>query len=177
MDRYEIITVPNKFLKTEAQAVEEVNAAIGTQMDRMLLTMYDAPGIGLAANQIGLLNRVLVMDLADRKKDETPNPICMANPEITWTSDEISLMEEGCLSLPGQYADVERPAEVRVKYLGRDGKLAELKADGLLAHCVQHEIDHLNGLVFVDHISSLKRKMILKKLAKIDKLKKSQQVL
>ncbi len=177
MDMYEIIRVPSPILKTQSQAVEEVNDAIAKQMARMLATMYGAPGIGLAANQIGLLNRVLVMDLSSKKDGEEPNPICMANPEIIWSSDDISLMEEGCLSLPGQYAEVERPAEVRVKYLDQDGKLAELKADGLLAHCVQHEIDHLDGLVFVDHISSLKRKMILKKLAKADKLNKNQEIL
>ena len=169
MKTYEIITVPNPILKQTAQPVARVDDVIRAQMDAMLQTMYDAPGIGLAANQVGLLNRVLVMDLSRRNEEEKPNPICMANPEIVWQSEDISVMEEGCLSIPQQYAEIERPAIVRVKYLDYHGKEAELEASELLSHCVQHEIDHLNGVLFIDYLSSLKRNMILKK---VDKLKK-----
>lgn len=169
MTMYDIITVPDPVLKQEAQPVDRVDDAIQKQMDVMLATMYDAPGIGLAANQVNLLNRVLVIDLANRKEGDEPNPICMANPEILYESEEMSVMEEGCLSIPQQYAEVERPAIVRVKYLDYNGKEAELEAEGLLSHCVQHEIDHLNGVLFIDYLSSLKRNMILKRL---DKLKK-----
>ena len=166
---YEIIQVPDAVLKQEAQPIQNYDADIKKQMDRMLATMYDAPGIGLAANQVGLLNRVLVMDLARKDDGEEPNPICMANPEILWESEEMSVMEEGCLSIPRQYAEVERPATVRVKYLDYDGKEAELEASGLLSHCVQHEIDHLNGVLFIDYLSSLKRNMLLRKLDKMRK--------
>ena len=172
---YKIIIVPDPVLKQVAQPVSKVDDVIRKQMDAMLQTMYDAPGIGLAANQVGLLNRVLVMDLSRRKESpegdtpEKPRPILMANPEIIWESEDISVMEEGCLSIPGQYAEVERPAGVKVKYLDYNGKEALLEADGLLSHCVQHEIDHLDGVLFVDHISSLKRNMILRKVEKLKK--------
>lgn len=169
MDNYKIINVPDPVLKQTAQVVEKFDDNVRLQMDRMLQTMYDAPGIGLAANQVGLLNRVLVMDLADVKEGEEPTPICMANPQIIYESEQMSVMEEGCLSIPQQYAEVERPAIVRVKYLDYNGQEAELEAEGLLSHCVQHEIDHLNGVLFIDYLSSLKRNMIMKK---IDKLKK-----
>ena len=138
-------------------------------MDDMLETMYDAPGIGLAANQVNLLNRVLVIDLSRRNEEEEPNPICMANPEIIYESEEPSVLEEGCLSIPGQYAEIERPAIVRVKYLDYDGNEAELEAEGLLSHCVQHEIDHLNGVLFIDYLSSLKRNMMIKRVKKLQK--------
>lgn len=169
MENYEIITVPDPVLKQVAQPVDKVDDKIRAQMDGMLQAMYDAPGIGLAANQVSLLNRVLVMDLSNRDEDEEPNPIFMANPEIIHESEEMSVMQEGCLSIPKQHADVERPAIVRVKYLDYNGKQAELEAEGLLSHCVQHEIDHLNGVLFVDYLSSLKRNMILKKVAKLKK--------
>jgi peptide deformylase len=136
----------------------------------MLETMYKAPGIGLAAPQIGILQRVIVVDVAD--KDEKPQPFAMANPEILWTSDETSVHNEGCLSLPDHYADVTRPKQVRLRYIDRDGEVRELDADNLLATCVQHEIDHLNGVLFIDHISLLKRNMIMRKL---QKAKKSQE--
>ncbi|MGB4057194.1 MAG: peptide deformylase [Alphaproteobacteria bacterium] len=172
-DLYDIIIVPDPVLKEVAREVDTVNDKIRAQMDKMLRTMYDAPGIGLAANQVGLLNRVLVMDLAKRKEGEEfkPEPIFMANPEIIWESEEISVLEEGCLSIPNQYAEVERPAIVRVKYLDYNGKMDELEAEGLLSHCVQHEIDHLDGVLFVDHLSSLKRSMILRR---VEKMKKQQ---
>lgn len=169
MNSYEIITVPDPVLKQVAQPVDKVDEAIRKQMDGMLQAMYDAPGIGLAANQVSLLNRVLVMDLSDKKEGEEPNPICMANPEIIHESEEMSVREEGCLSIPQQYAEVERPAIVRVKYLDYNGKEAELEASGLLSHCVQHEIDHLNGVLFIDYLSSLKRNMMLKKVNKLKK--------
>ncbi len=169
MENYDIITVPDPVLKQVAQPVDKVDDKIRAQMDGMLQAMYDAPGIGLAANQVSLLNRVLVMDLSNRDEDEEPNPIFMANPEIIHESEEMSVMQEGCLSIPKQHADVERPAIVRVKYLDYNGKQAELEAEGLLSHCVQHEIDHLNGVLFVDYLSSLKRNMILKKVAKLKK--------
>lgn len=181
MTDYKIITVPHSALKEVAQPVDQVNDAIRKQMDGMLRAMYDAPGIGLAANQVNLLNRVLVMDLKKREErgyedDEpeeegstTDGPICMVNPEIIYESEEMSVMEEGCLSIPRQYAEVERPKIVRVKYLDYNGKQAELEATGLLSHCVQHEIDHLNGILFIDYLSSLKRNMILKKVKKLQK--------
>ncbi|MDH5722626.1 MAG: peptide deformylase [Alphaproteobacteria bacterium] len=180
---YEIITVPHPVLKQKAQAVSKVDDTIRKQMDGMLQTMYDAPGIGLAANQVDILNRVLVMDLKKRvergyesedgddgdEKEEAIGPIFMANPEIIYESEEMSVMEEGCLSIPKQYAEIERPAIVRVKYLDYDNKEAELEATGLLSHCVQHEIDHLNGILFIDYLSTLKRNMIVKKVEKLKK--------
>ncbi|PCJ97041.1 MAG: peptide deformylase [Zetaproteobacteria bacterium] len=169
MTAYKIITVPHAALKTIAQPVSTVNDSVRMQMDGMLQAMYDAPGIGLAANQVNILNRVLVMDLSSREDEEEKNPICMVNPEVIFSSEEMSIREEGCLSIPKQYADVERPAIVRVKYLDYYGKEAELEADGLLSHCVQHEIDHLNGVLFTDYLSSLKRNMILKKVEKMKK--------
>lgn len=167
MNTYKIIIVPDPVLKQVAQPVARVDETVRAQMDAMLKTMYDAPGIGLAANQVNLLNRVIVMDT--EKNDENPDgqPICMANPEIIWESEDRSAMEEGCLSIPGQFAVVERPASVRVKYLDYDGAEQELLANGLLSHCVQHEIDHLNGVLFVDYLSSLKRNMLLRRLEKL----------
>ena len=171
MKTYDIITIPDPVLKQKAHPVARVDDEIRAQMDAMLQTMYDAPGIGLAANQVGLLNRVLVMDLSRRNEEEKPSPIFMANPEIIWESEDISVMEEGCLSIPQQYAEIERPASVRVKYLDYNGNPAELEAHELLSHCVQHEIDHLNGVLFIDYLSSLKRNMIVRK---VEKLKKQQ---
>lgn len=169
MSTYEIITVPAPALKQRAHEVDGVSSDIQKQMDIMLKTMYDAPGIGLAANQVNLLNRVVVIDISNKSEQEEPAPLFMANPEVIWESEEMSVMEEGCLSIPQQYADVERPAIVKVKYLNYHNEEEELEATGLLSHCVQHEIDHLDGVLFIDYLSSLKRNMILKKL---DKLKK-----
>ena len=169
MDKYDIITAPNPVLKQEAQPVDKFDDSIRKQMDKMLATMYDAPGVGLAANQVGLLNRVLVMDVACRNEGENPNPIFMANPQIIHESEQMSVIEEGCLSVPQQFAEVERPAIVRVKYWDYNGKEAELEAEGFLSHCVQHEIDHLNGVLFIDYLSSLKRNMLLKKVQKLQK--------
>lgn len=167
MDKYQIIKVPDPVLKQVAKEVSKVDDALRTQMDRMLKTMYEAPGIGLAANQVGMLNRVLVMDIAQREDDKaTRKPIFMINPEIIWRSEEPSVWEEGCLSIPGQYADVERPLEVRVKFLDYNGQQQEQIFSELGSHCVQHEIDHLNGVLFIDHLSSLKRNMLMKRYKK-----------
>lgn len=171
MSTYEIINVPDPVLKQVSDPVGQVNDIIRRQMDDMLETMYDAPGIGLAANQVAVTNRVLVMDI-DYRDDESgahKNPICMANPQIIWKSEDISIMEEGCLSIPGQFAEVKRPASVTVKYLDYDGKDAEMTAEGLLSHCVQHEIDHLDGVLFIDYLSRLKRDMMIKRVKKLTK--------
>jgi peptide deformylase len=165
-----IIIAPDPVLKAKAKPVENIDGGIVRLMDDMLETMYKAPGIGLAAPQIGILQRVIVVDVAE--KDEEPQPFAMANPEILWQSDETSVHNEGCLSLPDHYADVTRPKQVRLRYIDRDGEVRELDADNLLATCVQHEIDHLNGVLFIDHISLLKRNMIMRKL---QKAKKSQE--
>ena len=170
MSKLTIYTVPHAVLKEVAQPVNRVDDAIRKQMDDMLETMYAAPGIGLAANQVGMLNRILVMDLEYRENGEGQgNPIFMANPEIIWRDEEISCMEEGCLSIPEQFAEVQRPAKVKVKYLDYHGKEAELDAEGLLSHCVQHEIDHLNGIRFIDHLSNLKRDMMIRRVKKLTK--------
>ncbi len=167
MDKFKIITLPDPVLKEVAKEVSTVDDALRTQMDRMLKTMYEAPGIGLAANQVGMLNRVVVMDIAQREENkDSRKPIFMVNPQIIWASEEPSVWEEGCLSIPGQYADVERPLRVRVKFLGYDGKMQEQEFEGLGSHCVQHEIDHLNGTLFIDHLSTLKRNMLLKRYRK-----------
>ena len=134
--------------------------------DDMLQTMYDAPGIGLAAPQVGLTKRMLVMDCV-KDEDEAPRPMVLINPEITWSSDETSVYEEGCLSIPDQYAEVERPAEVRVKWIDLDEQEREETFSGLWATCVQHEIDHLNGKLFIDYLKPLKRQMITRKMQKL----------
>ena len=164
-----IVTVPDPVLKQVSTPVEKVDDAVRALMDDMLETMYDAPGIGLAAPQIGELRRVIVLDI-DREDLKT-GPLLMANPEVIEASDEDATYEEGCLSVPEHYSDVARPAKVTVRYLDRDGETQELTCEGLLATCVQHEIDHLDGILFIDHISSLKRNMILRKLLKARKEK------
>ncbi|MFN4282575.1 MAG: peptide deformylase [Alphaproteobacteria bacterium] len=162
-----IITAPDPRLKVQAKPVEKVDAAVRRLMDDMLETMYVAPGIGLAAPQVGVAKRVIVIDVAD--KGQPPHPYRMANPEIVWKSDERATYEEGCLSVPDHYAEVERAAKVRVRYLDEQNEIREIEAEGLLAVCVQHEIDHLGGTLFVDHLSALKRGMILRKLGKAKK--------
>lgn len=159
-----ILIAPHPLLKLKARPVERVDDEIRRLMDDMLETMYRAPGIGLAAPQIGVSLRVVVVDLA--KKDEPPAPMRLVNPEITWRSEEQVVMEEGCLSLPEQFAEVTRPAAVKVRYLDERGEEREVEADGMLARCLQHEVDHLDGILFVDRLSPLKRNMILRKLAK-----------
>ena len=159
-----IITAPDPRLKVTCEPVAEVDGAIARLMDDMLDTMYLAPGIGLAAPQVGVTKRVLVVDVSP--KEGPREPIRMANPEIVWRSDELAVYEEGCLSLPEQYADVERPATIRFRYVDEKGQPQEREAMGLLSTCIQHELDHLDGIIFVDHLSALKRKMILRKLSK-----------
>ena len=189
----EIIEVPNPLLKTISAPVAEVGDDTRALMDDMLETMYDANGIGLAAIQIGVAQRIIVMDISqsysedeaadegmeddeeaaeakrlrDLLKDEKPR--FFVNPEIVWTSDEMNNYQEGCLSVPGFYDDVERPAECRVRFLGYDGQEQEIHCEGLLATCIQHEMDHLNGIVFLDHLSRLKRQMVLKKIRKAER--------
>ena len=166
-----LIILPDPILRQVSKPVERVDAPLRKLADDMLETMYDAPGIGLAAIQVGEPLRMLVIDLA--KEGEPPAPQVFINPEIVESSDERSVYEEGCLSIPDYYAEVERPAAVRVKYLDRDGKLQEMQAEGLMATCLQHEIDHLNGVLFIDHISKLKRDMVVKKFKKLAKDKVS----
>lgn len=168
MDLYSIINIPHPTLKAKAQAVAGVTDELRQQMDRMLETMYEANGIGLAANQVNLLNRIFVMDMSPREGGER-EPVFVVNPQIIWRSDERSVMEEGCLSIPGQYAEVERPASVRLSYLDYNGNPSELVAEGLMSHCVQHELDHLDGILFIDHISKLKRDMIVRRIEKMRK--------
>lgn len=168
MAKLEIITLPDPRLRLVCQPVEKVDDEIRTLMDDMLETMYAAPGIGLAAIQVAVPKRLIVVDVSG--EDEESNPICLANPEITWQSDELHVYQEGCLSIPEYYEDVERPARVKVKYLDRDNNEQEMEADGLLAVCVQHEIDHLDGGLFIDHISKLKRDRVVKKFKKQAKL-------
>jgi len=159
-----IITAPDPRLKIKAKPVAKVDAAVRRLMDDMLETMYHAVGIGLAAPQVGVAKRVLVVDVA--REGEDPQPLRLANPEILWRSDTLKVANEGCLSLPEHYSDVERPDAIRLRYLDHENEIREIEAKGLLATCLQHEIDHLDGVLFVDHISTLKRGMILRKLAK-----------
>lgn len=167
MARLPILVAPHPVLKRKAQPVAEVDARVAKLMDDMVETMYDANGIGLAAPQVGVLDRVIVVDV--HEKGEQPNPIRLANPEIVWSSDEKAVCEEGCLSVPEQYAEVTRPERIRVRYLDERNQPQELEADGMLATCLQHEIDHLNGVLFVDYLSTLKRGILLKKVQKLQK--------
>jgi peptide deformylase len=169
MARLPIVIAPNPVLKTKARPVQTIDDGTRRLLDDMLETMYEAPGIGLSANQVGVLQRVVVLDVA--RTDEKPRPLRMINPEILWHSKELATYNEGCLSLPDDYADVTRPAQIKCRYLDEHGHRQELTGDGLLATCVQHEIDHLDGILFVDHLSPLKRNMILRKLIKAQKAK------
>ena len=162
-----LLVLPDPRLRLVSEPVKAIDDEIRQLVDDMLETMYGAPGIGLAAIQIGVPKRVITADLA--KKDEPRAPQVFINPEILSRSDELSTYEEGCLSIPEIHEDVERPATVRVRYLDRDGKPHEVDAEGLLATCLQHEIDHLDGVLFIDHISKLKRDRIVKKFAKAAK--------
>jgi peptide deformylase len=163
----EIIKLPDKRLRLKSEPVKRIDSNIRKLVDDLFATMYDAPGIGLAAIQIGVPKRVITMDLSKKEDDHIPH--VLINPEIIWKSKETSKYEEGCLSIPEYYEEVERPAQVRVKYLDLDGKAQEIEASGLLATCVQHEIDHTNGVLFIDHISKLKRDRVLKKFSKAAK--------
>ena len=162
-----ILILPDPHLRLVCAPVLSVDDGLRQLMDDMVETMHDAPGIGLAASQIGVMKRLVVIDLA--KKDEPPQPQYFVNPEIVWSSEEKSIYEEGCLSIPEYYEEVERPASVRVRFLDRDGRPQEILAEGLLATAIQHEIDHLNGVLFIDHISKLKRDMVVKKFKKLAK--------
>ncbi len=159
-----IVIAPDRRLKTPCKPVEQIDDSIRSLLQNMLDTMYDAPGIGLAAPQVGSDRRVIVVDVA--REDEEPQPYSMINPEITWASDELILMSEGCLSLPEIYVDVERPDKVRVAYQDENAAEHEIEADGLFARCIQHEIDHLDGVLHVDYLSRIKRDLVLRKLAK-----------
>ena len=162
-----ILIEPDPILRKKCEPLEKVDIETKKLMDDMLETMYAAPGIGLAAIQVGILRRLVVIDIS--KAEEKKNPIFLINPQIIHKSKKTSVYEEGCLSLPGQFAEIERPAECTLKYIDYNGKEKELKADGLLATCVQHEVDHLNGILFIDYLSKLKKDMIIKKLVKQQK--------
>jgi len=176
MTLLQIYVAPHPVLKKKAEPVTGgVTDDLRKLMDDMLETMYESDGIGLAAPQVGVSKRVIVMDLNQKRGDDIPpqerrgKPQYFVNPEILWSSEDLRIYNEGCLSVPGQYADVARPDKVRVKYLDYDGTAQEIEADALLATCLQHEMDHLDGILFIDHLSSLKRDMLLRKLKKFTK--------
>ena len=163
----DIIILPDKRLRQKSEPVKAVDAEVRTLVDDMFETMYKAPGVGLAAIQVGVPRRVVTVDTA--KKDEPKQPQVFINPEIVWSSEERGTYEEGCLSIPEYYEEVERPSEVKVRFMGLDGTTQEVAANGLLATVLQHEIDHINGVLFIDHISKLKRDRVIKKFAKAAK--------
>ena len=195
-DVYEVVKAPSAVLKQNAAAIETIDADIKRQSEMMVNTMYHDAGIGLAANQVGILNRMFVMDLpegswyfdgeengvkiiqagyksGEREEELVRNPLVFINPEIVWESEQESIYEEGCLSLPKQYADVIRPSAIKVQYQTIEGETEVAEYSGLHAHCVQHEIDHLNGVLFIDYLSSLKRNMILRRMKKYNKESKA----
>jgi peptide deformylase len=163
----DILIIPDKRLRLKSEAVKAIDKPLRVLIDDMFETMYAAPGIGLAAIQIGVPQRVVTMDLA--KKDEPKQPQVFINPEVVWSSDDKAIYEEGCLSIPEYYEEVERPKSVKVRFFDLDFKPQEIEADGLLSTCLQHEIDHTNGVLFIDYISKLKRNMVLKKFKKAAK--------
>lgn len=168
-----ILEAPDPRLKVKSMPVDEVTDETRKLIEDMFETMYDAPGIGLAAVQVGVPKRLLVIDLQERDEETDAtirNPMVFINPEILEASDELASYNEGCLSVPDQYADVERPSVIRARWLDRDGKGHEKRIDGMLATCLQHEMDHLEGILFIDHLSKLKRDMVLKKLQKAKRL-------
>jgi peptide deformylase len=169
-----LIILPDPILRQVSTPIETVDSEVKKLADDMLETMYDAPGIGLAAIQIGVARRMLVLDVA--KDGEDKQPLVFINPEIVASSDARSVYEEGCLSIPDYYAEVERPATITVRHLDRDGKERVAEADGLLATCLQHEIDHLNGVLFIDYISKLKREMVIRRFAKAAKMRGSKAI-
>ena len=172
MANLEILTLPDPVLRKKSAPVESIDDSTRRFMDQMLAT-YEAPGIGLAAIQVGEPRRIITIDVA--REEQPKEPMFLVNPEIVWSSeDERSTYEEGCLSIPDYYAEVERPAKVRVRYIDYDGRLQEREVDGLLATCVQHEIDHLNGILFIDYISKLKRDLVVKKFTKAAREKERQ---
>jgi peptide deformylase len=163
-----IITLPDPLLRQVSKPVERVDAEIARLLDDMLETMYEAPGVGLAAIQVAVAKRIVVIDVS--KKEEARAPLCLINPEIIWASEELSVYQEGCLSVPEYFEDVKRPARVRVRHVDRAGAAQEFDAVGLLATVVQHEIDHLEGGLFIDHLSRLKRERVVKKFTKSARL-------
>ena len=163
MSKKKILIEPDPILRKKCEPLENVDDDARKLMSDMLETMYKAPGIGLAAIQVGILKRIVVIDIS---KEEKKNPLFLVNPEIIYKSKNTSVYEEGCLSLPGQFAEIERPAECHIKYIDYNGKEKKLETKGLLATCIQHEIDHLNGILFIDYLSKLKKDMIIKKLVK-----------
>ena len=164
MSKREIVIEPDPILRKKSERLEKVDDELRSLLDDMLETMYTAPGIGLAAVQVGILKRLIVIDIS--KEKDKKNPLFLINPEIISRSKNTSIHEEGCLSLPGHYAEIERPAECHIKYIDYTGKQKEIEANGLLSTCIQHEVDHLNGILFIDYLSKLKKDMILKKLVK-----------
>ena len=164
MSLLEIIKEPNPILRKKADNVLNVDDDIRKLMDNMLETMYQAPGIGLAAPQVGILKKVIVIDLS--KDDEPKKPFFIVNPKIIWKSEELSSREEGCLSIPGYFAEVVRPKKCKLQYLDYNGKKQEVEADDLLSTCIQHEVDHCDGVLFIDYLSKLKKDMIIKRLIK-----------
>ena len=164
MSQKKIVIEPDPILRKESKPVEKVDDELRRLLDDMLETMYAAPGIGLAAVQVGILKRLIVIDISkDKDKKE---PLFLINPKITSKSKQTSTYEEGCLSLPGHFAEIERPAECEINFIDYNGKKKEIKADGLLSTCIQHEVDHLDGVLFIDYLSKLKKDMIIKKLVK-----------
>ncbi len=161
MAKKQILVIPDPLLRKVSEPVNSVDTEVKNLMDDMLETMYAAPGIGLAAVQIGVLKRIIVIDLS--KDGEKKNPLFIVNPEITFKSNDLISYEEGCLSIPNQFAEVKRPSSCKVNFLDYNGKKKEISADGLLATCIQHEVDHLDGILFIDHLSKLKKDLILKK--------------
>ena len=159
-----IVIEPDPILRKKSVTLEKVDDEIRNLLDDMLETMYSAPGIGLAAVQIGILKRMIVIDIS--KEKDKKKPLFLINPEIVSRSKNTSIYQEGCLSLPGHFAEIERPADCQIKYIDYHGKKKELKANGLLSTCIQHEVDHLDGVLFIDYLSKLKKDMILKKLIK-----------
>ena len=164
MSQRKIVIEPDPILRKESEPIEKVDNDLRKLLDDMLETMYAAPGIGLAAVQVGILKRLIVIDIS--KDKEKKNPLFLINPEIVSKSKNTSIYEEGCLSLPGHFAEIERPAECQINFLDYNGKKKEITAQGLLSTCIQHEVDHLNGILFIDYLSKLKKDMIIKKLVK-----------
>ena len=163
MLKKKILIEPDPILRKKCEPLENVDDDVRKLMNDMLETMYKAPGIGLAAIQVGILKRIVVIDVS---KEEKKSPLFLVNPEIIYKSKNTAVYEEGCLSLPGQFAEIERPAECHIEYIDYDGKEKKLETKGLLATCIQHEIDHLNGILFIDYLSKLKKDMIIRKLVK-----------
>ena len=164
MSRLPIITAPDPRLKVKSEVVDHVDDALRKLLDDMLETMYEAPGIGLSAIQVGIARQLITVDVS--AEDDEPEPLFLINPTIVHFSEEGAIFDEGCLSLPNHFAEIERPEKIVVDYVDRDGEARQLQADGLLSRCIQHEMDHLQGILFVDHLSLMKRNMILRKLQK-----------